>query len=55
MELRCQILHDPDQSQSLLVYTAPPGTESYQKLRLLDVIGAQRFPAEPEPGPSSAP
>jgi transcriptional regulator with XRE-family HTH domain len=45
MELDCQILLDPDQSQSLLVYTAAPGTESYEKLQLLQVIGAQRFPS----------
>ncbi|MFC8449029.1 helix-turn-helix transcriptional regulator [Kitasatospora sp. NPDC057223] len=44
MELHCQILLDPEQSQTLLVYTAPPGTESYEKLQLLHVIGAQRFP-----------
>ena len=48
MDLDCQVLLDPDQSQSLLVYTAPPGTESYQKLRLLGVIGAQRFPQSPD-------
>ncbi|MEY9937545.1 helix-turn-helix transcriptional regulator [Streptacidiphilus sp. MAP5-3] len=45
MELYCQVLLDPAQSQSLLVYTAPPGTESHQKLQLLGVIGAQRFQA----------
>jgi len=45
MDLHCQILLDPDQSQSLLVYTAPPGTETYEKMQLLHVIGAQRFPA----------
>jgi hypothetical protein len=48
MELHCQILLDPDQSQSLLVYTAAPGTESYEKLQLLHVIGAQRFPSGPQ-------
>lgn len=43
MELHCQVLLDPGQSQSLLVYTATPGTESHEKLQLLNVIGAQRF------------
>jgi transcriptional regulator with XRE-family HTH domain len=43
MELHCQVLLDPGQSQSLLVYTATPGTESHEKLQLLSVIGAQRF------------
>jgi transcriptional regulator with XRE-family HTH domain len=40
LELNCQILLDPDESHSLLVYTAVPGSESYEKLRLLSVIGA---------------
>ncbi|MFC6083447.1 helix-turn-helix transcriptional regulator [Sphaerisporangium aureirubrum] len=39
LELHCQTLIDPDQSQVLVVYTAPPGTESHDKLRLLSVIG----------------
>ncbi|MEV4173396.1 MULTISPECIES: helix-turn-helix transcriptional regulator [unclassified Nonomuraea] len=42
LELHCQTLVDPDQSQSLVVYTAPSGSESYDKLRLLSVIGDQR-------------
>ncbi|MGK8506645.1 helix-turn-helix transcriptional regulator [Nocardia asiatica] len=41
LELNCQSLLDPDQSHRLLVYTAHPGSESYEKLRLLSVIGAQ--------------
>ncbi|PRY70022.1 helix-turn-helix protein [Glaciihabitans tibetensis] len=41
LELTCQTLTDPTQSHSLLVYTAAPGTESYEKLQLLSVIGAQ--------------
>ncbi|MFF5075844.1 helix-turn-helix transcriptional regulator [Actinoplanes sp. NPDC000266] len=41
LELTCQSLLDPDQSHALLVYTAAPGTESYEKLQLLSVIGAQ--------------
>jgi transcriptional regulator with XRE-family HTH domain len=35
LELHCQTLVDPDQSQTLLVFTAVPGSESYQKLQLL--------------------
>jgi hypothetical protein len=42
LELNCQILLDPDESQSLLVYTAVPGSESYEKLALLSVIGTDR-------------
>ncbi|WP_327001850.1 hypothetical protein OHA72_43005 [Dactylosporangium sp. NBC_01737] len=41
LDLACQALLDPDQSHSLLVYTAVPGTESYDKLQLLAVIGPQ--------------
>jgi transcriptional regulator with XRE-family HTH domain len=41
LELACQTLLDPSQSHSLLVYTAIPGSESYEKLQLLSVIGTQ--------------
>ncbi|GAB2802622.1 helix-turn-helix transcriptional regulator [Streptomyces daliensis] len=39
LELTCQTLLDPDQSHLLIVYTAAPGTESYEKLQLLSVLG----------------
>ncbi|KXK59756.1 XRE family transcriptional regulator [Micromonospora rosaria] len=41
LELNCQRLVDPGQAHALLVYTAVPGSESYEKLRVLSVIGAQ--------------
>jgi len=41
LELTCQVLVEPSQSHSLLVYTAIPGSESHEKLQLLSVIGAQ--------------
>lgn len=41
LELNCQRLVDPGQAHSLMVYTAVPGTESYEKLQVLSVIGAQ--------------
>jgi transcriptional regulator with XRE-family HTH domain len=41
LELHCQRLLDPGRSHWLLVYTAAPGTESYEKLQLLSVIGSQ--------------
>ena len=41
LELQCQTLIDPGQSHYLLVYTAEPGSESHEKLRLLSIIGAQ--------------
>ncbi|WP_204001528.1 helix-turn-helix transcriptional regulator [Virgisporangium aurantiacum] len=43
LELFCQGLHDPDQAQSLLVFTATPGTASYDKLALLNVLGVEAF------------
>ncbi|KHK97779.1 XRE family transcriptional regulator [Microbacterium mangrovi] len=46
LELTCQTLLDPDEGHFLLVYTAVPGSESHDKLRLLSVIGAEsRSPA----------
>jgi transcriptional regulator with XRE-family HTH domain len=39
LDLHCQTLTDPDQSQTLLVFTAAPGTESYEKLQLLSAVG----------------
>jgi transcriptional regulator with XRE-family HTH domain len=41
IELNCQTLLDPERAHRLFIYTAVPGTESYDKLRLLSVIGAQ--------------
>ncbi len=43
LDLNCQVLFDPHQSHRLLVYTADPGTESYEKLQMLTVIGAQNL------------
>lgn len=45
IELQCQTLVDPSVGQTLLVYTATPGSESQEKLRLLAVIGSERFAA----------
>ncbi|MFD3484756.1 helix-turn-helix transcriptional regulator [Streptomyces sp. NPDC058665] len=39
LELTCQTLRAPNQSHFLIVYTAIPGSESYEKLQLLSVIG----------------
>lgn len=38
LELQCQVLLDPEQAHVLLVYTAEPGTESQDRLRLLSVV-----------------
>lgn len=40
LELNCQILLSPDDTHSLLSYTATPGSESHERLRLLAVIAA---------------
>jgi transcriptional regulator with XRE-family HTH domain len=40
LSLYCQVVVDPDQLQTLLVFTATPGTESAERLRLLTVIGS---------------
>jgi len=48
IELDCQALFTEDQSQCLLVLTAPPRTEAAEKLALLSVLGTQSFaPAAP--------
>jgi hypothetical protein len=47
IDLQCQRLIDPDQSQQLVDYTAQPGSESQDKLRLLNVIGGQRLDEAP--------
>ena len=43
IEVDCQVLFTEDQSQALLVLTAAPRSESYDKLRLLSVLGQERF------------
>ncbi|QDP94707.1 helix-turn-helix domain-containing protein [Microlunatus elymi] len=43
LELDCQALFTEDQSQALLVLTAAPRSDSEQKLKLLAVVGTQRF------------
>lgn len=48
--LQCQTLVAESEAQALLVYTATPGSEDAEKLRLLDVVGAQEFAAPPADG-----
>ncbi|PJJ63844.1 helix-turn-helix transcriptional regulator [Compostimonas suwonensis] len=43
LELDCQALFTEDQSQALLVLTAPPRSEAFEKLQLLAVLGNQQF------------
>jgi transcriptional regulator with XRE-family HTH domain len=41
LDLYCQVLLDPDQTHSLLIFTATPGSDSHDKLALLAALGAQ--------------
>ncbi|MDX6584339.1 MAG: hypothetical protein QOI10_3523 [Solirubrobacterales bacterium] len=43
LELHCQLLDDLEQQQTLLVFTATPGSVSAERLELLSVIGSQRL------------
>jgi transcriptional regulator with XRE-family HTH domain len=45
LTLHCQFLLDPDQEHSLLVFTATPGTDSYDRLQLLAILGNQQLPS----------
>ncbi len=48
IELDCETLSTENDSQILLLYTATPGTDSAERLRLLSVIGNQSFAGRPE-------
>ena len=45
IEIDCQTLVAETEGQLLLVYTATPGTEDAEKLRLIGVLGTQEFAA----------
>lgn len=44
IDLFCQNLQDADHVQSLLIFTARPGTDSHDKLALLNVLAADSLP-----------
>ncbi|HCS60434.1 MAG TPA: transcriptional regulator, partial [Microbacterium sp.] len=46
IEVDCQVLFTEDRGQALLVLTAAPRSEDEEKIRLLGVLGAQRFTAD---------
>jgi hypothetical protein len=41
LELDCEVLVNSDHNQQLVIHTARPGTESYERLQLLRVVGLQ--------------
>jgi transcriptional regulator with XRE-family HTH domain len=43
ISLDCQVLVAENQAQALLVYTATPGSDDYEKLQLLTVVGRQNL------------
>lgn len=43
IEVDCQKLVTDNRAQMLLVFTAQPATEGYEKLQLLSVLGNQQF------------
>ncbi|MCC2028541.1 hypothetical protein KEC56_03210 [Microbacterium sp. YMB-B2] len=43
MQVDCQVLFTEDRGQALLVLTAAPRSDDEEKIRLLRVVGAQRF------------
>lgn len=43
IEVDCQVLFTEDRGQALLVLTAAPRSDDEEKIRLLRVVGAQRF------------
>ena len=47
IEFDSQKLYTQNQAQALLVLTAPPGSESHYKLKLLSAIGTQRLAVGP--------
>jgi len=54
LEVHCQTLYDVDQAQGLLVFTATPGSDSYEKLQLLTVIGRQLLRDDGRPSSARA-
>ena len=41
LELDCEVLLTDDHRHHLILHTARPGTESYERLQLLRVVGLQ--------------
>ncbi|MFF4796932.1 helix-turn-helix transcriptional regulator [Streptomyces sp. NPDC001351] len=51
LELDCEVLLNEDDHHMLVIHTARPGTESYERLQLLRVVGLQALDSPPPPLP----
>ncbi len=49
LELDCEVMLVPGQDQLLIVHTARPGTEAYERLQLLRVVGLQDMSPAAQP------
>ncbi|MFF1921463.1 helix-turn-helix transcriptional regulator [Streptomyces sp. NPDC058221] len=47
LELQCEVLLSAACGQNLVIHTARPGSESYERLQLLRVVGVQDFAPRP--------
>ncbi|MEV6410814.1 helix-turn-helix transcriptional regulator [Kribbella sp. NPDC051718] len=43
LELYCEVIDNRDQQQTLIIFTAEPGSESAERLELLSVLGSQQL------------
>jgi hypothetical protein len=43
LELDCEVLLNPEHDQRLIIYTARPGSRSYEQLEPLRVVGLQHL------------
>ncbi|MEU0092998.1 helix-turn-helix transcriptional regulator [Kribbella sp. NPDC006257] len=43
LELYCEVIDNRDQQQTLIIFTAEPGSVSAERLELLSVVGSQRL------------
>ncbi len=50
VDLDCEILLTPDEGQRLVILSAAPGTEAYDKLKLIAVLGDQNVSPAPSTG-----
>ena len=46
LELDCEVLLTPEHDQRVILHTAPPGTETAEKLELLRIVGLQQLVPE---------